>query len=962
MSRLGLWGRGSSFTSFSHFYQSVGSFGVSFLEMLSVTLKAEGGAITRSLAYTNATFDGLVCPLDEATVAAWDASAALWARARTLAEDIQRSGSSRSATTTFFGAQSRFYRGMCSALKVPTIVEAGRAALARGECVVIGLQSTGETVLAGLAPGDRVPGGLPSTARETLLDWLARHVPPEWGGPTPVKVKGKARGGGEQGGGSGDAGAAGAGAGAAAGAGAPGPATDMALEAGPPDELAVRKARYAALVADVEAADLPPAPLDALVDAFGVEDVAEMTGRSTRVVRRGGGFGGAWDAAAAPPPPVYVCESRTGVTGKAQARAGGGGGDDEHGDAFASINIIEARSFQAGRKRVAIISEAASTGVSLHASLASPPAGQRRRCHITLELAWAADRAIQQLGRTHRAASASAPRYLLAQTPLGGEARFAAALARRMQGLGALTRGDRRAAAGGDQADLGGAGLVDSPYGRAAVRALCAFARPPAILGGGGGGAGRAAADRPPPVLPEGVTLAAIAANADRSLRHLPASLQAHPILEPLEVGRRMVAAAREAEEAAATPSPHPASGHGGGPPSPPPPPPPGAPTAADLVWATTALAGSLNACLAPCDLSPGAGPGNKAQRPLSGEALIARFLNRILASPVAHQILAYAAFSAVLDAKVMDAKEQGTFDAGVADVSGQLTKIGPECLLWRGDEDGGGGGGAGGRAAAPAPAPAAAGPGACFYREVELDRGVSFEAACAQLERHGRHRSGDGTAAAAVPADDGVTGFYRSRAIAPGSSTRAVLLALARPGPPGAQHAPPTDVAITRPATGCSRIDMEVGQLARTYARYPTAEAARADWAAQHTAALHYCRHGPACKRGHACREGKRLATQHVVYGSIIRVWSALASGKEKEEKKYGWGERKPGRVVFGGCALRFVFSTPRARPARVTHTRSLALSSLSLHLPHSPGSVPGVCARRPTRPACPADQPGRW
>jgi C-terminal domain on Strawberry notch homologue/P-loop containing NTP hydrolase pore-1 len=136
------------------------------------------------------------------------------------------------------------------------------------------------------------------------------------------------------------------------------------------------------------------------------------------------------------------------------------------GTSIETTNLREREAFQTGQKIIAIISEAASAGISLHSDRNAK--NKRRRVHITLELSWSPFSMVQQFGRSFRANQVSAPHYVLAMCDIAGEMRFASAIASRLEQLGALTRGDRRVKSSNDFSGFS----FDTPAGAEALRSI----------------------------------------------------------------------------------------------------------------------------------------------------------------------------------------------------------------------------------------------------------------------------------------------------------------------------------------------------------------------------------------------------------------------------------------------------------------------------------------------------------
>jgi hypothetical protein len=277
---------------------------------------------------------------------------------------------------TYWSAHQRFFRELCICAKIDEVVLQAKQYLENGDhSIVIGLQSTGEAgmeaALEELAASvakdaernnggkidfeDMTFSGLVSTCASVMMNFVRNHFPialpppdipkvpavPPNGFPTEAELFEHAR------------------------------LSNLAerlRNEPPPEPIPELVKRRSALLDSIRLLDLPPNPLDDLIDKLGGEDnVAEMTGRNGRILRNK--FG------------KYKYVKRYGSKQKVYGLSLQVNADDEND----RLNIIEKKKFMQGKKNVAIISDAASTGISLHADKRCN-SSHKRRVHFTIEV------------------------------------------------------------------------------------------------------------------------------------------------------------------------------------------------------------------------------------------------------------------------------------------------------------------------------------------------------------------------------------------------------------------------------------------------------------------------------------------------------------------------------------------------------------------------------------------------
>ncbi len=417
--RLGLWGgEDFPFATRGEFVEAIEAGGVAAMEVLARDLKALGLYAARSLSYEGVEYELVEHRLTDEQIRIYDEYAGAFSIIHNNLDAAMRAANITGSTGTlnaqaksaarsaFESAKQRFFNHLITAMKTPSLIASVERDLKGGHAAVIQIVSTGEALmerrLSEIPTEDWGDVQVDITPREYVLDYLAHSFPTQLYEPfTDSEGNLSSR---------------------------------PVYRDGQPVQSREAVARRNGLIEKL--ASLPPVhgALDQIVQRFGTDTVAEVTGRSRRIIRKTG----------SDKVDRLVVENRAG-----------------------SANLGETQAFMDDVKRILVFSDAGGTGRSYHAELSAK--NRRLRVHYLLEAGWKADAAIQGLGRTNRTNQAQPPLFRPIATNVKAEKRFLSTIARRLDTLGAITKGQRQ---------TGGQGLfrpednLESHYARDALRQL----------------------------------------------------------------------------------------------------------------------------------------------------------------------------------------------------------------------------------------------------------------------------------------------------------------------------------------------------------------------------------------------------------------------------------------------------------------------------------------------------------
>jgi tRNA G10 N-methylase Trm11 len=387
--RLGLWGPGTQFSNLNDFVGNIARGGMTSMELVAQNMKSLGIYNARSLSYDGVEYDkdSLYHELTPEQINVYNTLANAW---QIVLQNFDQAvgltgitGRAKGAIySRFWGANQRFFNQIVTTMQTLPVVKAIKKDIEAGNVAVVQLTNTLEAsqdrAISAMTEEDTWDD-LDLTPREDLMNLIATGYPViQWEEYTDDQGNVRTR-----------------------------PVRDSEGNYVENPEAVAARERLLDQIGAIK--DFPESPIDLIVNGVGVERVAEVTGRSRRIVQ--------------------TTEGRK---------------KEDRSDAKANQ---DARDFMAGKKDVLIFSEKGGTGRSYHADLKVP--NQKKRVHYLLQPGWRADKAMQGLGRTHRSNQKQPPKYILVSTNLSGSKRFVSSIARRLDQLGALTRGHREAGSQG---------------------------------------------------------------------------------------------------------------------------------------------------------------------------------------------------------------------------------------------------------------------------------------------------------------------------------------------------------------------------------------------------------------------------------------------------------------------------------------------------------------------------------